>query len=71
VTPNSTSGRSPPKLPSDIACWFIDSNYSGDAFYVRHAYFTGGASDPYAALKKALRAEINTEAWEALKVFAI
>lgn len=52
--------------PSDIACWFIDTNYSGDAFYVRHAYFTGGASDPYTALKSALRTEINAEAWEAL-----
>ena len=52
--------------PEDIACWFIDTNYSGDAFYVRHAYFSGGAADPFDALKKALRAEINAEAWDAL-----
>lgn len=62
--PNKGTVRS--SDPKDIACWFIDTNYSGDAFYVRHAYFTGGASDPYSALKKALRAEINEEAWAAL-----
>lgn len=62
--PNKGTVRS--SDPKDIACWFIDTNYSGDAFYVRHAYFTGGASDPYSALKKALRAEINEEAWASL-----
>ena len=52
--------------PNDIACWFIDTNYNGDSFFVRHAYFTGGDVDPFNALRKALRAEINAEAWEAL-----
>jgi adenine-specific DNA-methyltransferase len=52
--------------PEEIACWFIDSNYNGDAFFVRHAYFTGGDIDPFHALKNALKAEINAEAWEAL-----
>ena len=28
----------------DIACWFIDTNYNGEFFFVRHAYFTGGRS---------------------------
>jgi adenine-specific DNA-methyltransferase len=52
--------------PKDIACWFIDTNYSGDSFFVRHAYFTGGANEPFEALRKALKAEINDEAWGAL-----
>ena len=52
--------------PKDIACWFIDTNYDGDSFYVRHAYFTGGANEPFDALRKALKAEINDEAWEAI-----
>lgn len=52
--------------PDDIACWFIDTNYNGDSFFVRHAYFTGGAKDPFEALRKAVKAEINDEAWSAL-----
>ena len=51
--------------PDDIACWFIDTAYNGEAFFVRHAYFTG-ADEPYKQLKRALKAEINEEAWEAL-----
>ena len=46
----------------DIAAWFLDTNYDGDAFFVRHAYFTG-ADDPYDKLRRALRADISDEAW--------
>lgn len=49
----------------DIACWFIDTNYDGESFFVRHAYFTG-AGDPYEKLKRALRADIDEAAWETL-----
>ncbi len=48
-----------------IACWFIDTDYNEESFFVRHAYFLG-ASDPYSALKTTLRAEINEEAWATL-----
>ena len=48
-----------------IACWFIDSDYNEESFFVRHAYFLG-ANDPYSALKTTLKAEINAEAWESL-----
>ena len=48
-----------------IACWFIDTDYNGESFFVRHAYFLG-ANDPYKALKTTLKAEINREAWESL-----
>ena len=51
--------------PEDIACWFIDTAYNGEAFFVRHAYFTG-ADEPYKQLQKALNSEIDAEAWEAL-----
>jgi adenine-specific DNA-methyltransferase len=51
----------------DIACWFIDDDYDQESFFVRHAYFLGGASgDPYKALKRALKAEIDEEAWATL-----
>jgi adenine-specific DNA-methyltransferase len=46
----------------DIAAWFLDTNYDGEAFFVRHAYFTG-ADDPYDKLRRALRADISDEAW--------
>ena len=49
----------------DIACWFIDTDYDGDSFFVRHAYFLGG-KDPYERLKTALRAEIDEDAWATL-----
>lgn len=48
-----------------IACWFIDTDYNGESFFVRHAYFLG-ANDPYKALKTTLKAEINLDAWSTL-----
>ncbi|MFC1502479.1 site-specific DNA-methyltransferase [bacterium] len=48
-----------------IACWFIDSDYNEESFFVRHAYFLG-ANDPYKSLKTTLRAEINQDAWDTL-----
>ena len=53
------------EAPDNIACWFIDTAYTGEAFIVRHAYFTG-ADEPYKQLQKALHSEINAEAWDAL-----
>gem|GEM_PF-4038420 len=29
----------------DIACWFIDTDYDGQSFFVRHAYFLYGGKD--------------------------
>ena len=49
----------------DIACWFIDTNYNSESFFVRHAYFTG-ADEPYDRLKRALRAEIDESTWSQL-----
>jgi len=48
-----------------IACWFIDTDYNEESFFVRHAYFLG-ANDPYKALKTTLKAEINQDAWNTL-----
>jgi hypothetical protein len=41
------------------------TNYNGESFFVRHAYFTG-ATDPYAQLKRALRTDIDEDAWASL-----
>ena len=48
-----------------IACWFIDTEYNEESFFVRHAYFLG-ADDPYKALKTTLKAEIDEDAWSTL-----
>ena len=49
-----------------IACWFIDTDYNEESFFVRQAYFLG-ANDPYKALKTTLKTEIDREAWESLE----
>ncbi|HEJ4140446.1 TPA: site-specific DNA-methyltransferase, partial [Pseudomonas aeruginosa] len=48
-----------------IACWFLDTDYNEEAFFVRHAYFLG-ANDPYKALKATLKSEIDADAWATL-----
>jgi len=48
-----------------VALWMIDTEYNGESFFVRHCYFTGG-QDPFARLKRALKAEIDAEAWDSL-----
>ena len=61
--PNSGEVRS--DGPEGIACWFIDTDYNQESFFVRHAYFLG-AGDPYKSLKTTLKAEIDEEAWASL-----
>ncbi|MEX2173753.1 MAG: site-specific DNA-methyltransferase [Pirellulaceae bacterium] len=60
-----TTGEIRNNSTDDIACWFIDTDYDEDSFFVRHAYFTG-ADQPYEKLKRALRADIDEAAWSAL-----
>ena len=48
-----------------IACWFIDTDYNDESFFVRHAYFLG-QNDPYSALRTTLKAEINADVWSTL-----
>jgi adenine-specific DNA-methyltransferase len=61
--PNTGETRS--NETDQIALWMIDTAYNGESFFVRHCYFTGN-QDPYARLKRALRAEIDEEAWDSL-----
>ncbi|WP_286310776.1 site-specific DNA-methyltransferase [Agromyces mangrovi Wang et al. 2018] len=60
-----TSGEVRSNSTKEIALWMIDTNYDGESFFVRHAYFLGD-NDPYKALKTALKTEIHPEAWAAL-----
>jgi adenine-specific DNA-methyltransferase len=60
-----TTGEVRSHSTDDIACWFIDTDYNGESFFVRHAYFTG-KDQPYEKLKRALRAEIDESAWASL-----
>jgi adenine-specific DNA-methyltransferase len=60
-----TTGQIRNASTDDIACWFLDTDYDGESFFVRHAYFCGG-DEPYEKLKRALRAEIDEAAWSSL-----
>ena len=60
-----TTGEIRSDTTDEIACWFIDTDYNEESFFVRHAYFTG-ADEPYKKLQRALRAEIDEAAWSTL-----
>ena len=60
-----TTGVVRPSSTDDIACWFIDTDYDGEQFFVRHAYFTG-ADKPYEKLQRSLNADIDEAAWASL-----
>ncbi len=60
-----TTGEVRSSGTDQVALWMIDTEYDGESFFVRHCYFTGG-QDPYARLKKALKADIDEEAWATL-----
>lgn len=61
-----TTGEVRSNDPDEIALWMIDTDYNGESFFVRHCYFSGGGNDPYARLKKALKADIDEAAWTTL-----
>jgi len=60
-----TTGQIRSNSTDDIACWFIDTRYNEESFFVRHAYFTG-ADQPYDKLKRAMKADIDPDAWASL-----
>lgn len=60
-----TTGEIRSHSTADIACWFVDTDYNEESFFVRHAYFLG-AGDPYEQLKRALHAEIDEGVWSSL-----
>jgi adenine-specific DNA-methyltransferase len=60
-----TTGKVESDGSDGIACWFVDTDYNEESFFVRHAYFLG-ANDPYGSLKTTLKAEVDEEAWESL-----
>lgn len=60
-----TTGQVRSSSTDEIACWFIDTDYNEESFFVRHAYFTG-AGKPMEKLRKAMKADIDEEAWSAI-----
>ena len=65
--PTTGEIRSSQDPAQDIACWLVDTDHDEESFFVRHAYFLNGrAHDPYAALKRTLKAEVDEEAWASL-----
>ena len=64
---NPATGQVQSDETDGIACWFVDTDYNEESFFVRQAYFLGASNDPYSALKTTLRAEIDEEAWATLR----
>jgi adenine-specific DNA-methyltransferase len=60
-----TTGAIRSHSTDDIACWFVDTAYDGNSFFVRQAYFLG-ADQPYEKLRKTLRSEIGEDAWASI-----
>ena len=63
---NPATGQVQSDDTNGIACWFVDTDYNEESFFVRQAYFLGASNDPYKSLKTTLRAEIDEEAWATL-----
>ena len=64
---NPATGQVQSDDTDGIACWFVDSDYNEESFFVRQAYFLGASDDPYKSLKTTLKAEIDEEAWNTLR----
>lgn len=62
---NPQTGKVTSSEAKDIACWFVDTEYNEESFFVRQAYFLG-QKDPYQALRDTLKEEIDAEAWESI-----
>jgi adenine-specific DNA-methyltransferase len=62
---DATTGHVRSSSTDDTACWFIDTDFNGECFFVRHAYFLG-ANDHYGKLKRAVRAKIDEARWSTL-----
>ena len=60
-----TTGQVRSSSTDEIACWFIDTNYNDESFFVRQAYFTG-ADNPMERLEKALKTEVDAEVWASI-----
>jgi adenine-specific DNA-methyltransferase len=60
-----TSGDVRSNSTKEIALWMVDSDYDGESFFVRHAYFLGD-NDPFKSLKSALKADVDESAWSTL-----
>ena len=64
---NPATGQVQSDDTDGIACWFVDTDYNEESFFVRQAYFLGASNDPYKSLKTTLKAEIDEEAWNTLR----
>lgn len=60
-----TTGEVRSRQTDRVALWMIDTDYDDESFFVRHCYFTGGG-DPMKKLARALKADIDADAWSAL-----
>jgi hypothetical protein len=55
-----TTGEVRSGSTDDIACWFIDSNYNGGNFFVRHAYLPGPATHTHRCVARSAPTSMRT-----------
>lgn len=60
-----TSGDVRSNSIDEIALWMVDTDYDGESFFARNAYFLGD-NDPFKSLKSALKSDIDPNAWSTL-----
>jgi adenine-specific DNA-methyltransferase len=50
----------------DVAAWFLDTDYDGKTFHICQAFFPGDAN-AWEKLQRALKAQIDAEAFERMR----
>jgi adenine-specific DNA-methyltransferase len=60
------TGNVESKGGKEVAAWFLDTDYDGKTFHICQAFFPGDAN-AWEKLQRALKAEINAEAFERMR----
>ena len=62
-------GEAMPGELEDVAAWFIDHDYDGRTFHVCQAFLPVESGKGFEKLQRALKGQVDEEAWEALSGF--
>ncbi len=64
-----STGEVRPTRGKDVAAWFLDTDYDGNTFHICQAFFPGDA-DAWDKLQRALKAQIDPEAFNQMRDIA-
>ncbi len=60
------SGETQHTRGSDVAAWFLDTDYDGMTFHICQAFFPGDP-DAWDRLRRALKAQLDSESFEQMR----